>query len=321
MSAQTAGGQRFGVRVVRVLDTTVDMVTAIILTLLLLLGCYALWDSQQVYDNASSVSYAEYKPTTVSTEGFQELQAANPDVFGWLEVYGTNIDYPLVQADDNTTYLNVNAKGEYSLTGALFLDYANDRHFADFNSIIYGHHLEKEVMFGEIGNFENEEFFDEHRYGNLYYDGADHGIEFFAFVLTDAYDSTIYTVVKSNSGQERAYVDGLLSQASRVRDVEVSESDHIVLLSTCSTDSTNGRDILVGKITDQTYPDTSGSTVNAGTGITGSSGGVWTWALALPWWIWTVLLLLALLLMLLLSRRGRRRKNTRDEETDDGAYD
>jgi len=121
------------------------------------------------------------------------LQAINPEVFSWLTVYGTNIDYPVAQGQDNMKYVNTNAEGKYSLSGSIFLDYNNSKDFSDFNSILYGHHMQKKTMFGEIGSFSNQYFFDSHRYGNLYYGGKDHGIEFFAFIHTSAYDDTVFT--------------------------------------------------------------------------------------------------------------------------------
>ena len=114
--------------------------------------------------------------------------------------------------------------------------------------------MAKKAMFGEIGNFSDRKMFDSHRYGNLYFDGKDHGIEFFAFVHTDAYDSTVFTP-NVRGGQRREYLDGLHAKAMYIRDDGVNTEDHIVLLSTCSSSSTNGRDILLARITDEVYTD------------------------------------------------------------------
>lgn len=136
-------------------------------------GCYAVWDSQQLTQAADAKQYEIYKPTDEDTRSFVELQAINPDVFGWLNVYGTNIDYPLLQGEDNSKYVNTNVDGEYSLIGALFLDYRNKPDFSDFNSIIYGHHMAEDKMFGDIADFADRGFFDSHRYGSLFYEGKD----------------------------------------------------------------------------------------------------------------------------------------------------
>ena len=242
-------------KTIKAINSIVDFVLLTIIILLLTYAGYALWDSKQIYDVADKSQYEIYKPT-IANEGksFKELQTINPEVFAWLSVYGTNIDYPVTQGKDNMRYVNTNAEGRYSLSGAIFLDYRNSKDFSDFNSIIYGHHMEKKAMFGELDTFSDKTVFDSHRYGNLYFDGKDHGIEFFAFIHVDAYD---YTVFKPNVKDEdrQVYLDGLLEKAIHMRDIGVTVMDRIVLLSTCSTDSTNGRDILIGRISDKAFDD------------------------------------------------------------------
>jgi len=248
--------QAIGRRTIRLINLLVN--TAVLIVMLLLLGfcCYAIWDSNQIYDAADKSHYAIYKPTT-QNEGlsFKELQAINPEVCAWLSVYGTNIDYPVTRGQDNTKYVNTNAEGNYALSGAIFLDYNNSKDFSDFNSILYGHHMQKNIMFGEIGSFSNQYFFDSHRYGNLYFNEKDHGIEFFAFIHTSAYDGTVFMPdIKGND--RKAYLDALLANANLKRDIGVTIEDNIMLLTTCSSASTNGRDVLVGRVTDEVYRNT-----------------------------------------------------------------
>ena len=234
-------------------------VLLIIVTLIAFAG-YALWDSQQLHRAADKAQYAVYKPTA-NDEGksFRELQEINDEVIGWLTVHGTNIDYPITQGDDNMKYVNTSAEGKYSLSGAIFLDYRNSAGFTDFNSILYGHHMAKKVMFGEIGEFSDISVFESRRYGNIYAGGRDHGLEFFAFLHVDAYDSQVFMAnVPREDGE--AYLRGLIEKAVHYRDIGVTADDRIVLLSTCSADSTNGRDILVARLTDEKHEETEGET-------------------------------------------------------------
>lgn len=217
-------------------------------------GCYAVWDSQQLTQAADAKQYEIYKPTDEDTRSFVELQAINPDVFGWLNVYGTNIDYPILQGEDNSKYVNTNVDGEYSLIGALFLDYRNKPDFSDFNSIIYGHHMAEDKMFGDIADFADRDFFDSHRYGSLFYEGKTHGIEFFAFLEVDAYDE-LYTPAVEGEENRQGYLEQIMEQAVYTRDLPVGTSDHLVLLSTCTSLLTNGRHILVGRITEEVQSD------------------------------------------------------------------
>ncbi|MCL2146530.1 MAG: class B sortase [Synergistaceae bacterium] len=242
-----------GRKTIRFSNSTINLILVTIIILLAAYAGYALWDSNQIYDAADRSNYAVYKPTAADGgKSFKELQAINDEVFAWLTVYGTSIDYPVTQGPDNMRYVNTNAEGQYSLSGAIFLDWGNSNDFSDFNSILYGHHMARRVMFGEIGEFSDRNKFDAHRFGNLYFNGRDHGIEFFAFVHADAYDTDVFTANVGDDSRQ-AYLDGLLEKAKYTRDIGVSINDRIVLLSTCSSDSTNGRDILVGRITDKTH--------------------------------------------------------------------
>lgn len=241
---------KIGIFLVKAAASIVNLAVLALCLLLLSYGCYAIWDSGQIQKGADQARYEVYKPTEDDTLSFHELQDINPEVFGWLTVYGTGVDYPLVQGEDNEKYVNTDATGEYSLTGSLFLDCRNNRDFTDFNSIVYGHHMAEDKMFGDISDFDDKAYFEEHPYGSLYYRGRTHGIKFFAFLKTDAYDE-IYTPGLAEPGQRRRYLDKIRDQAQNYRDIQVTKEDHLLLLSTCASVLTNGRYILAGKITEQ----------------------------------------------------------------------
>jgi len=291
-----------------ILDTAV--LTAVLL--LVVIGSYAMWDSSQIYRDASPTRYEIYKPTLGNVGRFAELQEINPDVFAWLTVYGTNIDYPIVQGRDNMRYVNTSAEGRYSLSGAIFLDANNAADFSDFNSILYGHHMDKQTMFGEIGRFTDLSYFTARRYGMLYYDGAEHGLEFFAFVHADAYDGSVFKTSVTEVEAKQAYLDRLYELAIHIRSMPVTPDDHIILLSTCSSASTNGRDILVGKIVDDLYDDpfnTKGTGQAANAAVDGLPG-LWE---STPTWVRIIIFVLPLLVLLLVGaliiRRNKRRKD------------
>jgi sortase B len=241
---------------IKAIKVTSHMVNLAVLTMMLLLmtyAGYALWDSKQIHQQADKTLYEKYKPTAHDEgKSFQELQALNPEVIAWVEVYGTNIDYPVTQGSNNMKYVNTDAEGRYSLSGSIFLDCNNKKDFSDFNSILFGHHMSQKAMFGEIGEFSDRDMFESHLYGNLFFEGKDHGIAFFAFLHEDAYDLSVFLPGIDREGRQ-AYLDNLRSSAIHTRDINVTTDDRIVLLATCSSSSTNGRDILVGKITDEVY--------------------------------------------------------------------
>lgn len=239
--------------IIKAINSIIDNIMLLMFLGILVFGCYALWDSHQVISEASSTNYTVYKPTQEDHRSFDDFQSLNPEVFGWLNIYGTHIDYPVVQADNNEKYLNTSADGEYSLSGSIYLDYRNDKHLKDFNSIFYGHHMEGNALFGEIGSFKDKSFFDERMYGTLFVDGKTYGLDIFAFMEVDAYDTSIYDISVQDT---QSYLDLIKNHAMYYRDIGVNTQDHIILLSTCTSDMTNGRHILVARLSETVHDNT-----------------------------------------------------------------
>jgi sortase, SrtB family len=287
---------------VQLLEGTINVMVLFLFIGCTAFGAYAMWDSNQLYVDADARQYEQYKPIDKDTRSFAELKEINEEVIGWLTVYGTNIDYPLLQAEDNETYVNTSITGEKVLSGSIFLDHRNQPDFSDFNSIIYGHHMDKQMMFGDIGEFQDEAYFKERRYGQIY-DGKDeYGIEFFAFVEADGYDKSVYSpaLIKPESQQE--YLAGILEKALHSREIEVASLDRLVLLSTCTSNVTNGRHILVGQISDTLHDD---PFIKAGmTGAIGQSDGYWNSRI---FWL-TIMMLVLVNVILILSKRKKSRK-------------
>lgn len=236
-------------RLVRRIGQVIDFLILTAIVLITLIGLYALWDSRQVYASADAANYEVYRPSEDDSLSFEELQAENSDVIGWLTVYGTGIDYPLVQGTDNFQYVNANAEGSYALSGAIFLDYENHADFSDPVNIIYGHHMSKGEMFGDIEEFADSSYLEAHRYGTLYYGGRTWGLEIFAYLETNAYDSGIYNI-HVRPENLNAWTAGMEQKASVLLPEEITGEDHLVLLSTCATDYTDARQIAVAKITE-----------------------------------------------------------------------
>lgn len=87
----------------------------------------------QVYASVDDIQsqLLKYKPTPGEDNGptFEELRAINPDVCAWITLDGTKIDYPVLQGEDNLTYINKDVYGNFALAGSIFLDSNCDRSF------------------------------------------------------------------------------------------------------------------------------------------------------------------------------------------------
>lgn len=97
-------------------------------------------------------------------EQYQTLYNSNKRLIGWLKIDDTNIDYPVMQCDDNEFYLSHNFDSEEDKAGAIFLDCNCDVLKKNDNMIIYGHHLTSGRMFSQLGDYEKQSFFEKHQY-------------------------------------------------------------------------------------------------------------------------------------------------------------
>lgn len=243
-------GFLFVVDIIREIDHCIDL---LILTFVLLIGAvtvYALYDSQLIYFNAESTIYSSFRPDENGEKSFDELCNLNHDVFGWLDIYGTNINYPIVQASNNERYVSNDVLGNYSLSGAIFLDYRDNKSFLDFNSIIYGHHMAHGAMFGDIDKFEDKNFFNDHPYGSIFFDGIEHGVEIVAFIKCDAYDMRMFNPDIGENYQEQ-FLNDVNTMAIHKRDISITTNDHIIAFSTCASPSETDRQMLIAKLTDE----------------------------------------------------------------------
>lgn len=129
------------------------------------IGFYILIDSQAVLSGARE--YAKLKSFLPEEITEDSLKMISADAVAWLELDGTQISYPILQAEDNSTYLDRDPEGNYSVSGSIFLDFRNAPDFSDRYSIVYGHHMANRMMFGSLDDFSDPEFFMQHRSGRL----------------------------------------------------------------------------------------------------------------------------------------------------------
>lgn len=226
-------------KAIRIADRSIDRALTVLFLILLLIGMYFIADSWWVYTSSGLNRLPGYTPQTV-----EEMQKLSPDAIAWITIDDTQISYPVMQGIDNTEYLNKNSQGEYSLSGAIFLDSANNRYFTDDYNVLYGHHMAGGYMFGAIDFFENEEYFDKHRKGTLLVvNGKKYSVDIYAFVETDASVSTVFDV--TIGGDIRSYV------ASNAKIYRQPVGGRVLALSTCKSPLTTERTVLFATINEE----------------------------------------------------------------------
>ena len=174
---------------------------------------------------------------------FASLGKRNPDIIGWVYLPGTIINYPVVQTNENETYLHERFDGDASDYGTIFADYRCDSHDGN-NLILYGHNQSQfnPVKFSILYNYlTDEEFIKEHPYFE-YYDAATGKGRIYKIFSVVRADITTQENIKSyyRNVPDEAYADylsWLQSQSLVLSDVAVDPTKKSLLLSTCTDDA------------------------------------------------------------------------------------
>lgn len=223
----------------------------VLVMIMLLYGGYSLWNTIMIYRGAfSSNDLLKYQPTGDGPNSITlgELMKLNKDVVGWIKIFDTHISYPVVQGKDNQEYLNKDVFGEFSFSGSIFLDYRNACDFTDSYSIIYGHHMEYGAMFGDVVEFKNDDYFQEHKTGALFLLDDTYKITLFACVETQEFNNKIYNPIVQGKDNLDTLLKYIKDEAVQYRDISLNHDDKIIGLSTCAEAGTNERVVLFGRL-------------------------------------------------------------------------
>lgn len=199
----------------------------------------------------------EYSPINVN---FDALKEQCKDIVGWIYCKDTVIDYPVVQGIDNDYYLHRFMDGSYNANGTIFLDFAGNRDLSCRNNIIYGHHMNDGSMFASLTNYSKQEYYEEHPVMYLNTPDCDYKLEIFSAYITP-YDSYTYTYAFTDESVYAAYLNQVKAWSLIETDVDVTDEDRIVTLSTCTYEYENARFVVQAKLVpigDGTMPEAAG---------------------------------------------------------------
>lgn len=182
---------------------------------------------------------------------FGELQEqVNPDIYAWLYIPGSTIDFPVLQhAEDKSYYLNYNIDGSKGRPGCIYTENTNAKDFSDHNTVLYGHNMRNGTMFAGLHKFEDADYFAENPYIYVYTPD-----EVFVYRIFGAYEfSNIHLLAGYETETEEGFGD-YLDEVMAVRsmnsnfdpDVTVTEKDRIITLSTCVYKKTEKRWLVQG---------------------------------------------------------------------------
>ena len=177
------------------------------------------------------------KPPVEIPIDFETLQNQNPDIYAWIQIPGTAVDYPIVQSpDDNRYYLNHTVSGEQKAEGAIFTEDYNTKTFRDPNTVIYGHDMKNGSMFQSIHKYMDRSFFDTNRDITIYLPDKILHYKIFAAYLYDN-RHLLLSFDFWDKEQYGEYLQEIFSMRNMNAfvdtEMEVTTEDNIITLSTC----------------------------------------------------------------------------------------
>ncbi len=159
------------------------------------------------------------------------------DIYAWLTVPGTDVDYPVVQhPEDPSYYLRRDLDGSYATHGCIYTEYYNSKDWDDPNTVLYGHNMRNGTMFATLHNYEDPVFFEEHPYVYIYSPGMTRVYRVFA-----AYEYTnVHLLLGFDMWDEEVfeeYLESIFDEDGLNNNfntgIELNSSDKIVTLETC----------------------------------------------------------------------------------------
>ena len=165
------------------------------------------------------------------------LLSINPKTVGWLKVNNTNINYPIVQANDNDYYLDHNFDEEKDYNGWLFMDYRNNKETLNKNTIIYGHNrYYSKVMFGTLNDLTKKSYYDESENKYIVYNTLYGNYRWEIFSVYKIKTTSDYLKINFKDNEFSDFIKMIRDRSSINFTAEVNPDDQILTLSTCADD-------------------------------------------------------------------------------------
>lgn len=206
----------------------------------------ALKEEYVVKETDVEVAETELAELPIDFEGLWEI---NPEIYAWIRIPDTNIDYPILQheGEDQGYYLTRDIYGENSQAGSIYTEHYNRKDFTDPNTLLYGHNMKNGSMFHNVRYFAEREYFDEHEDLYIYVPGK---ILKYKIITCYEYDDRHILGSFDFSDEEvfEEYLEEIMNPRSMytmVREgVELTTENRIVTLSTCVANKPNNRRLL-----------------------------------------------------------------------------
>lgn len=169
---------------------------------------------------------------------FRSLKAINTDIVGWLYIEAIpKISYPIVQGDDNSYYLNYTVEGVRNSSASIFMDYRNDPDYRDSNTIIYGHNMKNQSMFGLLKQMKDPEVFAKSPYIWIVTENEEICYEVFSARNVSETDN-VYNLLNADPAEFASKLENFQSASEVENTMTFDGTEQIITLSTCTSNDT-----------------------------------------------------------------------------------
>ena len=218
----------------------VFLVSLILLLAYLLPRTVLLPEKNKVVKNPQiTVEKGEELPD--NPKNFKELKKQNADIYAWISVPGTLVDYPVLQSGDDKVenfYINHGLDNKYLRSGSIYSQRLNSKDFSDPNTILYGHNMKNDSMFGSLHSYRDPEFF---KTNNLIYVYTEGHILTYKIYAAYRYDNR-HILNSFNFSDEKIredYFKMTLNPITTMKNIDtettLTKDSKILTLSTCIT--------------------------------------------------------------------------------------
>jgi sortase B len=190
--------------------------------------------AENLYEDMRELTSGEEDEYTKQKNSYNKLKEINEDYVFWVNVENTNIDYPVVQTEDNDFYLTKDFNKSKSSSGTVFMDTLNN-FLTDKNVVLYGHNMNNKTMFNQINKFKEKSFFEQNNKITIKNtnNGKEYIYEVFAVYSSDN-KFNYNTVVFSENYTFEQYISEIKERSLFKKSIDISAKDKIITLSTCS---------------------------------------------------------------------------------------
>ncbi len=200
-------------------------------------------------EQATEVEIEEPVTWPTFTIDFAQLEQVNRDVNGWIWIYDTVVNYPLMyNSANNDVYLYKTYDGTHNSSGSIFMDFRSASDFSDDNTIVYGHHMKNGSMFAVLKKYREQEFYDAHREFYIMTEEGNRRYEIISMFQTDAL-SNIYNRNFANPEAKTQWLDKVIRNSAISSPFTATVDDQFVTLSTCVSGGDNrARFVVIGRL-------------------------------------------------------------------------